>query len=219
MILNLFEHSQAQGTVIVIDVLKAFTTSSVLLNRGVEKIYIVKDEYIALHTKWKHPNKTVIFGEKGGRHIKGFDYENSPAEMEGVTVYLNKTFIQRTSSGTKGSLSVSKNTKVIEMIAGSFTTANFIKNYIRNKEHVDYLITGSRTPGGGSDDIALAKFLMNQIDLDTAHKMVTESYHAKNYIKNYRDVEIALNKEYPFMQRIHRTNNPNILLLIKEGKV
>ena len=217
MILNLFEHNQAQGTVIVIDVLRAFTTSSVLLNRGVKEIYLVKDEYIALHTKWKHPNKTIIFGEKGGRLIKGFDYENSPSEIEKVDIDINKKFIQRTSSGTKGSLSVSKNIKVEEIIAGSFTTASFIKNYIRNKEHVDFLITGSRTPDGGSEDIALAAFLMDHIDLDTAHKMVIESYHAKNYIKNYKDIEIALNKEYSFIQRIHRTNNPHILLLTKEG--
>jgi len=217
MILNLFEHRQAQGTVIVIDVLRAFTTSSVLLNRGVRGIHLVKDEYIALHTKWKHPNKTIIFGEKGGRRIKGFDYENSPAEMEEVNIDINKNFIQRTSSGTRGSLFVSKNMKVEEIIAGSFTNASFIKNYIRNKEHVDYLITGSRIPDGGSEDIALAKFLMNQIDLNTAHRMVKESYSSKNYIKNYKDIEIALNKEYSFMQRIHRTNNPYILLLKKEG--
>lgn len=217
MILNLFEHRQAQGTVIVIDVLKAFTTSSVLLNRGVKEIYLVKDEYIALHTKWKHPNKTIIFGEKGGRHIKGFDYENSPAEMEEVNIDINKNFIQRTSSGTRGSLFVSKNMKVEEIIAGSFTIASFIKNYIRNKKHVDYLITGSRIPDGGSEDIALAKFLMDQIDLNTAHRMVKESYFSKNYIKNYKDIEIALNKKYSFMQRIYKTNNPYVLLLKKEG--
>jgi len=218
MILNLFEYRQAQRTVIVIDVLRAFTTSSVLLNRGVKGIYLVKDEHIALHTKWKHPNKTIIFGEKGGRHIKGFDYENSPSEMEKVYIDTNKNFIQRTSSGTKGSLLVFKNIKVKEIIAGSFTTASFIKNYIRNKKHIDYLITGSRTPDdGGSEDIALAKFLMDQINLDTAHKMVRKSYAAKNYIKNFNDVEIALTKEYAFMQKIHKTNNPDILLLKKGG--
>jgi len=217
MILNLFESKQARGTVIVIDVLRAFTTSSVLFNRGVEEIYLVKDEYIALHTKWKYPNKTIIFGEKGGKHIKGFDYENSPSEMEKVNIDINKNFIQRTSSGTRGSLSVSKNIEVKEIIAGSFTTASFIKNYIRNKDHVDYFITGSRTPDGGVEDIALAQFLMDQIDLDTAHKMVRESYHAKNYIKNADDIEVALTKEYTFMQRIHKTKSPYTLLLKKEG--
>jgi len=218
MILNLFEHKQARGTVIVIDVLRAFTTSSVLFNRGVKKIYIVKDKEIALFTKIKYPN-TIIFGEKGGRKIKGFDYENSPAEMEKVSVDTNKNFIQRTSSGTRGALSISKNMNVEEIIAGSFTTANYIKNYIKNKDHVDYLITGSRTPDGGDEDIALAKFLMNQIDLNTAHRMVRESYSSKNYIKNSKDIEIALNKDYSFMQRIHRTNNPYILLLKKEGRI
>jgi len=217
MILTLFEHRQARGTVIVIDVLRAFTTSSVLFNRGVKEIYLVKDKYIALHTKWKRPDETIIFGEKGGRHIEGFDYENSPAQMEKVNVDINKNFIQRTSSGTRGSLSVSKNMNVEEIIAGSFTTANSIKKYIRKKGHVDYLITGSRTPGGGSEDIALAKFLMGEIDLKTAYKMVRECYSAKNYIKNPNDIEIALNKKYSFIQRIHRTNNPHALLLKKEG--
>lgn len=216
MILTLFEHRKARGTVIVIDVLRAFTTSSVLFNRGIKEIILVKDEYIALETKWMHPDKTIIFGEKGGRRIKGFDYENSPAEMETVPIDLDNKFIQRTSSGTKGSLLVSKNTNVKEIIAGSFTTAGCIKDYIRNKEHVDYLITGSRTPGGGTEDIALAKFLMGEIDIDIAHKMVVESYSTKNYIKNYKDVEIAITKEYSFIQRIHRTKNPFVILLKKE---
>lgn len=216
MILNLFEHRQARGTVIVIDVLRAFTTSSVLFNRGVEEIHLVKDLYLALHTKQANPNRVIIFGEKGGRPINGFDYENSPAEMEEVDVDMNKMFIQRTSSGTKGSLSVSKNINVEEIIAGSFTTANAIKNYIQNKEHVDYLITGSRTPDGGVEDIALAQFLRGQIDLDTAHRMVRDSYAANSWIKNSKDIEIAIDREYSFIQRIHRTNNPHSLLLRKE---
>lgn len=216
MILSLFEHRQAKGTVIVIDVLKAFTTSSVLFNRGVEEIQLVKDQYIAFQIQWQHPNRTTLFGEKGGRYIKGFDYENSPAEMEEANIDINKTFIQRTSSGTKGSLSVSKNINVKEIIAGSFTTATALKNYIKNKEHVDYLITGSRTPGGGTEDIALAQFLMDEIDLYTAHRMVRDSYSSKNYIKNFKDVDIAIDKDYPFIQRIHRTNSPHILLLKKE---
>ncbi len=217
MILNLFEYRQAQGTVIVIDVLRAFTTSSVLFNRGVKEIYLVRDKYIALHTKWKHPYRTIIFGEKGGRHIEGFDYENSPSEMEKVNIDTDKNFIQRTSSGTKGSLLVSNNIKVKEIIAGSFTNARSIKSYIKNKNHVDYLITGSRTPDGGTEDLALAQFLMGQIDLNTAHEMVRKSYAAKNYIKNYKDIEVALNKKYSFIQRIHRTNNVNIALLKREN--
>jgi len=217
MILDLFEHRQARGTVIVIDVLRAFTTSSVLFNRGIKEIYIVKDQYIALHTKWKYPDKTIIFGEKGGRHIEGFDYENSPSEMEEANIDINKIFMQRTSSGTKGSLSVSKNVQVKEIIAGSFTTADVVKDYIKDKGNVDYLITGSRTPDGGAEDVALAKYLMNEIDLDTAHKMVRKSFAAIDYIKNSKDIEVALNKEYSFMQRIYKTNNPHILLLQKEG--
>lgn len=216
MILSLFEYKKAKGIVIVIDVLRAFTTSSVLLNRGVDDIYLVKDRYIALHTKMNCPNKYIIFGEKGGRRIDGFDYENSPAEMETAVIDMTKTFIQRTSSGTRGALSIYKNTEVKEVIAGSFTTAHAIKKYIKDKENVDYLITGSRTLDGGSEDIALAKFLMNQISLNDAHKMVKESFAAKNYIKNSKDIDIALRKEYSFIQKIYRTDDSRILLLKKE---
>ena len=101
MILNLNEYKKAKGTVVVIDVLRAFTTSSVLFNRGIEKIHLVKDLNIALNTKRRHSDKVIIFGEKGGRKIKGFDYENSPWEMGLEDLDISKNYIQRTSSGTK----------------------------------------------------------------------------------------------------------------------
>lgn len=217
MILNLFEYKKAKGTVIIIDVLRAFTTSSILFNKGVDNIFMVKDLDIALHTKMKHPDEFIIFGEKGGKSIKGFDYENSPAQMKKVDVDTNKKFIQRTSSGTRGAVSVSKNFDVIEIIAGAFTTADAIKIYIQDKDDVDYLITGSRTPDGGLEDIALAEYLMGEIDLKTAHKKVRESYSANYWIKNYEDVNIAIEENYSFIQKIYKTKNLNVLIMKKES--
>lgn len=217
MILTLFEHKQAQGIVIAIDVLRAFTTSSVLFDRGVKEIFLVKDLNIALNTKRNFPSKSIIFGEKGGRHIKGFDYENSPAQMNDIPINPERVWVQRTSSGTRGALSLSKNPNVKEIIAGSFTTALYLKDYLsKKKDNIDYLITGSRTPDGGTEDIALAEFLMGKINYKEAVEKIYSCYSVKNWIKNMKDVYVATNNDYNFIQKIYKTNSPNILLLKRE---
>ena len=90
----------AQGVVIVIDVLRAFSTAAYAFSRGAKEILLVSTVDEALSYKSTIPNSKAM-GEVGGLRPEGFDFGNSPtyinqAELSGVTM------IHRTSAGTQG---------------------------------------------------------------------------------------------------------------------
>ena len=85
--------------VVVIDVIRAFTTAAEAFARGAESISCVADTESALELK---ATGTVdrCMGEDRGLHIDGFEFDNSPRslpdDLSGVR------FAQRTSNGTRG---------------------------------------------------------------------------------------------------------------------
>lgn len=212
MILNLNEWKKASGTVVVIDVLRAFTTSSYILAEEVNSLHIVKDLRIALHTKRIYPD-TILVGEKGGSPIKGFDYDNSPFEVyTNREKFTGKDVVLRSSSGTRGAIQVSKLPLVTEIIAGGFTSANALKKYLKDKKDVTYLITGSRTPDGGPEDIVLAKYLMGDItDWQECENIIANCYSSIHWIKNKYDLSFSTSRNFNFIQRILPCESPNYL--------
>lgn len=85
-------------TVVVIDVLRAFTTAAFAIEAGAEEISLVTttDEAFDLRDR---TGEVSLIGEDGGYPIEGFDAPNSPAEFVGKTV--GPRWIQRTSAGTR----------------------------------------------------------------------------------------------------------------------
>ncbi len=116
---------QADGTVVIIDVYRAFTTAAVAFLKGAEKIILVGevDEAIALREAGKGD---LCVGEVEGRRPTGFDHNNSPFEMCRADL-TGKTVIQSTRAGTVG---VCAATKADRIYGGSFvvsgTTAQVI---------------------------------------------------------------------------------------------
>ena len=90
----------ARGVVIVIDVLRAFSTAAYAFSRGAKEVLLVSTVDEALSLKSAIPHSKVM-GEVGGLRPDGFDFGNSPtyidqADLSGVTM------IHRTSAGTQG---------------------------------------------------------------------------------------------------------------------
>ena len=96
----------AQGTVVIIDVFRAFTTASVALHRGAKKIILTAepDEAIALRNRGLGK---FCMGEVGGQKPAGFDYGNSPWELSQAPI-ANETLIHSTRAGTTGVCAVSE---------------------------------------------------------------------------------------------------------------
>ena len=83
-LLSLLEGARpAEGTAIIIDVYRAYTTAAVAFERGVEKIILVAEVEEALALRAKGLGDLCV-GEVEGKRPAGFDFGNSPYEIAGA---------------------------------------------------------------------------------------------------------------------------------------
>ncbi len=120
---------RAQGTVVIVDVFRAFTTAAVALSRGATKIIMVAEPPKALALRAKGLGDLCV-GEVNGIRAEGFDYGNSPFEMTGAEVE-GKTIIQSTRAGTVG---VTAATDASMIYVGSLVTAKATACAIRRDD-------------------------------------------------------------------------------------
>ena len=123
---------QATGLTVIIDVFRAFTVEAYLMNNGADKIIPVGDAEIAYNYKKDNPN-IILVGERHGKILPGFDYGNSPSQIENID-FTGKTVVHTTSAGTQGIANAS-NADVI--LTGSLVNAKAIANYIKQNNYQD----------------------------------------------------------------------------------
>ncbi len=146
------------GTVVVIDVCRAFTTAAYAFGSGVERILLAGTVEEALALRRRFPG-SLVMGEVGGMPVDGFDLWNSPAQVS-QTDLRGKTLIQRTSSGTQG---VVRSTQATRLLAASFAVAGATVQAIRQAAPapVTFVITGKypEDPRFGQEDRACADYM------------------------------------------------------------
>jgi len=118
---------KAQGTVVIVDVFRAFTTAAIALSKKANKIIMVAEPDDALTLRERGVGDLCI-GEVDGKRPEGFDFGNSPFELLPADL-ANKTLIQSTRAGTVGISSVN-NAQFI--YAASFVVARSTVEAIRN---------------------------------------------------------------------------------------
>ena len=118
---------QATGLAVIIDVFRAFTVEAYLVNNGVQKLIPVGNKQIAYDYKEKHKD-CILIGERRGIMLEGFDYGNSPTQIEKID-FSGKTVVHTTSSGTQG-IANTQNAK--EILTGSLVNAKAIAEYIKS---------------------------------------------------------------------------------------
>jgi 2-phosphosulfolactate phosphatase len=141
--------------VIVIDVLRAFSTAAYAFSRGAREIMLVSTVEAALSLRSQTPDSRVM-GEVNGLRPEGFDFSNSPTYINEADL-SGKTLIHRTSAGTQGVVR-SQNAEVL--LASSFVVASATMRYIVNlgAPEVTFVITG-KSYNGGDEDLACAEYL------------------------------------------------------------
>lgn len=145
----------ARGVVVLIDVLRAFSTAAYALSRGAQEILLVSSVEEALTLKSQIPNAKVM-GEVGGLPPEGFDFGNSPTHINAEDL-SGITLIQRTGAGTQGAVR-SQNADV--MLASSFVVADASVRFLRrlDVDEVTFVVTG-RHASRGDEDLACAEYL------------------------------------------------------------
>jgi len=133
----------AVGTTVIIDVFRAFTTAAVALSRGAQRIVMVDSLDNALALRSSGVGDYCI-GERDSTKPPGFDFGNSPAELERAEV-AGKTLIQTTSNGTAG---INAAHGADRIYAGAFVTAEAtVRAILRHAPAIVTLVAIGRRNG------------------------------------------------------------------------
>lgn len=153
--------NQATGLAVVIDVFRAFTVEPYLINNGVKKIIPVGDMQIAYDYKNKDSN-ILLIGERNGIILPGFDYGNSPSQIENVD-FSGKVVIHTTSCGTQG---IAKSVNAEQIITGSLVNAKAIVRYIINNKIEDISLLTLCKPGESpfDEDVLCANYIKSLLE-------------------------------------------------------
>ena len=91
----------ASDTVVVIDVLRSFTSAAIMLARGARAIYPVERiaEAVSLLSRVPHPVSVGAVG--GGDPVPGFDFGNSPSQLLQAEL-AGRLVVMTTAAGVRG---------------------------------------------------------------------------------------------------------------------
>lgn len=147
---------EATGTVVVIDVLRAFSTAAYALAARAKDITLVGTVEEALALRASMPG-ALVMGEVDGLPVPGFDFSNSPAQFERLDL-AGRRLIQRTTAGTQG---VIRSTRAETLLVTGFPNAGATVRYIQQQPAatVTFVITGILQDRDGDEDAACADYM------------------------------------------------------------
>jgi 2-phosphosulfolactate phosphatase len=180
---------QARGLTVIIDVFRAWSVACYVFGNGAGSIIPVGAIDRAYRLKKEHPT-FVLMGEREGKKPRGFDYGNSPTEIETVD-FTNKTIIQTTSAGTQGIVNA---TNADEILTGSFVNAQAIITYInmQKPKEVSLVVMGSSGIRRAEEDTLCAQYIKNALK-DTPNDFLKIVEHLKQSSSSQRFFDPAKN--------------------------
>ncbi|OGH16142.1 MAG: hypothetical protein A3C30_02890 [Candidatus Levybacteria bacterium RIFCSPHIGHO2_02_FULL_40_18] len=185
-ILNESNLKKASGLVIIVDVLRAFTTICYVFSNKADKAILVKGPEEGLLLKRENPNY-VLIGERGGFKLPGYDYGNSPYELKKVN-FSGKTIVMTTSQGTAFFYRLSKHSECKELITGSFVNASSIVNYIKQNKYKTITFVCTDNSYQNNEDYMCVKYLISclkgkPLNFQEIKKDLTKHPVAERFIK------------------------------------
>src|SRR5262245_23922203 len=76
---------ERKAVAVVVDALRASATITCLLQQGADEVLVMKEVDEAYAYREEYPN-TLLVGERGGLKVEGFDFGNSPTEIQRADV-------------------------------------------------------------------------------------------------------------------------------------
>lgn len=154
---RLLDSPTPHDTIVVIDVLRSFTSAAVALARGARAIYPVESisEAVTLHDRL--PNALSVGAVGGGDPIPGFDFGNTPSALLTADV-AGRDVVMSTAAGVRGLQRFSQGR---QLFAASLACARATACAIRasGAEDVCFIITGEWVDRDGDEDVACADYL------------------------------------------------------------
>ena len=144
-------------TVVVIDVLRSFTSAAVMLARGARAIYPVERiaAATALLAEMQQPLSVGAVG--GGDPVPGFDFGNSPSQLMQADV-AGRQVVMTTAAGVRG---LQRFRQARRLYAASLVCARATAEAVRaaGADEVCFVITGEWVDRDGDEDIACADYI------------------------------------------------------------
>ncbi len=202
---------RAQGTVVIVDVFRAFTTAAVALAHGADRIVMVAEIDEALRLRDQGVGEVCV-GEVNGMKPEDFDFGNSPHEMMQASLQ-GKVVIQSTRAGTTGAAAA---TQAEAVYAGSFVVAEATAEALRRDDppQVTIVAMGWNARVRTDEDELCALYLRNLLqgrrpDPEAVRTLVLASGEAAKFGDpnqphfHREDLEIALEmNKYDFAIRV-----------------
>jgi len=148
---------EPEDAVVVIDVLRSFTTAAYAFAAGASTIYPVETISGAYRLRRRFPDAATTGAVGGGDPVPGFDFGNSPSELEGVRLD-GRPLIQTTAGGVRG---LSRFRHARALFAGSLVLGRATAQALLELQpaEVCFVITGEWVDRDGDEDVACADYL------------------------------------------------------------
>ncbi|MEY1662983.1 2-phosphosulfolactate phosphatase [Isoalcanivorax beigongshangi] len=211
-----FPPPNPDGATVVIDVIRAFTTSYYAFCNGVRTIYPVATPEAAFDLKADHPD-ALLAGEIDALPIAGFDFGNSPWEMQHADL-AGRPLILRTTNGVIATLNAFPCAHLfVAGLVNADATAEAIAAL-----GVDQVVLVASHPTG-DEDLACAQYLRGRlggdgISLDEAVQRTRDARAARKFLSGDHprlraaDIELAATPvETAFALRVHSGDPLQIL--------
>lgn len=148
---------RANDTVVVIDVLRSFTTAAVALANGASAIYPVEGVAAAMALLGKMERPVSVGAVGGGDPVAGFDFGNSPSQLMHADL-AGKSVVMSTAAGVRG---LQRFRQAPRLYAASLVCARATAEAIlaAGAKEVCFVITGEWVDRNGDEDIACADYI------------------------------------------------------------
>jgi 2-phosphosulfolactate phosphatase len=145
------------GVVVVVDVLRAFSTAAYAFAAGARAMVVAHSIAEIEALQRRHVPNITVGAQAGGRPIVGLDLGNSPASVAPLDL-SGMAVIEYTAGGVRGLIDCDHASAVL---AGSLVCARATAEYVRQlrPDCVTFVITGLWTDRDGDEDHACADLI------------------------------------------------------------
>jgi len=148
---------ELHGAVVVIDVLRSFTTCAYAFARGAREVLPVDSVEAARELRTRHPDALSVGAVGGGAPAPGLDLGNSPSQVAGLDL-TGRRIIHYTAAGTRGLVACSQ---AAVLLSASLVCASATAMYLRllRPPSVTLVVTGIWSDRDGDEDHACADLI------------------------------------------------------------
>jgi 2-phosphosulfolactate phosphatase len=145
------------GAVVVIDVLRSFTTAAYALARGARELIVAPSLAAAQALRAADPEALAVGAQGGGAPVPGFDLGNSPSQVAALDLRARRVLLY-TAGGTRGVVDcVHADLVLAASLVCATATARLLRSLAPST--VTLVITGIWSDRDGDEDKACADLI------------------------------------------------------------